>query len=92
MVSTKTYSKLCVYNFSTTNAPYTPTVYKTVCRQHRGSGDSSELAEKEAQLWMSSLMLSVSEASTLRICKRPFFSSTVDLKVRWPGRKSSACT
>lgn len=83
---------MCVYNFSTTNAPYTPTVYKTVCRQHRGSGDSSELAEKEAQLWMSSLMLSVSEASALRICKRPFFSSTVNLKVRWPGRKSSART
>lgn len=83
---------MCVYNFSTTNAPYTPTVYKTVCRQHRGSGDSSELAEKAAQLWMSSLVLSVSEASALSVCKRPFFSSTVDLKLRWPGCKSSAHT
>lgn len=51
---------MCIYNFSTTNAPYTPTVYKTVCRQHRGSSDSSELAvsgmsQKEAQLWVSSL-------------------------------------
>lgn len=73
---------MCVYNFSTTNAPYTPTVYKTVCRQHRGSSNSSELAEKEAQLWMSPLMLPVFEASALSICKRPFFSSTVDLKVR----------